>query len=40
MNTLESMALLVEAVEGGSFSAAGRKLGLAPSSVARGHRGA
>lgn len=35
MNTLESMNLLIEAVDGGSFSAAGRKLGLAPSSVAR-----
>lgn len=30
------MNLLVEAVDGGSFSAAGRALGLAPSSVARG----
>jgi DNA-binding transcriptional LysR family regulator len=36
MNTLEGMNLLVEAVDGGSFSAAGRRLGLAPSSVARG----
>ncbi len=36
MNTLEAMNLLVEAVDGGSFSAAGRELGLAPSSVARG----
>lgn len=38
MNTLEGMNLLVEAVDGGSFSAAGRQLGLAPSSVARGIR--
>ncbi|MGI9452007.1 MAG: LysR family transcriptional regulator [Geminicoccaceae bacterium] len=36
MNTLEAMNLLVEAVDGGSFSAAGRELGMAPSSVARG----
>ena len=36
MNTLEAMNLLVEAVDGGSFSAAGRALGMAPSSVARG----
>jgi DNA-binding transcriptional LysR family regulator len=36
MNTLEAMALLIETVDGGSFSAAGRTLGLAPSSVARG----
>lgn len=36
MNTLEGMNLLVEAVDGGSFSAAGRRLGLSPSSVARG----
>lgn len=36
MNTLETMALLVEAVDRGSFSAAGRGLGLTPSSVARG----
>ena len=35
MNTLESMNVLVEVVDGGSFSAAGRELGLAPSSVAR-----
>ncbi len=35
MDTLEGMNLLVEAVDGGSFSAAGRELGLAPSSVAR-----
>lgn len=39
MNTLEAMTLLVEAVDGGSFSAAGRALGLAPSSVARGISG-
>ncbi|MEM8952100.1 MAG: LysR family transcriptional regulator [Pseudomonadota bacterium] len=36
MNTLEAMNLLIEAVDGGSFSAAGRELGMAPSSVARG----
>ncbi len=36
MNTLEAMNLLVEAVDSGSFSAAGRELGMAPSSVARG----
>ncbi len=36
MNTLEAMNLLVLAVDGGSFSAAGRELGMAPSSVARG----
>ena len=36
MNTIEAMNLLVEAVDGGSFSAAGRELGMAPSSVARG----
>ncbi|MEZ5932883.1 MAG: LysR family transcriptional regulator [Alphaproteobacteria bacterium] len=36
MNTLETMGLLVEAVDRGSFSAAGRTLGLTPSSVARG----
>lgn len=36
MNTLEGMNFLVEAVDGGSFSAAGRRLGLAPSSIARG----
>jgi len=36
MNTLDAMNLLVEAVDGGSFSAAGRELGMAPSSVARG----
>ncbi|HEX6141231.1 MAG TPA: LysR family transcriptional regulator [Geminicoccaceae bacterium] len=30
------MRLFVEAVDGGSFSAAGRRLGMAPSSVARG----
>ncbi len=35
MNTLEGMNLLVEAVDSGSFSAAGRRLGLAPSSVTR-----
>ena len=39
MNTLEAMNLLVEVVDGGSFSAAGRELGLAPSSVARGIAG-
>jgi DNA-binding transcriptional LysR family regulator len=36
MNTLEAMAFLAEAVDSGSFSAAGRTLGLAPSSIARG----
>ncbi|MGH1483182.1 MAG: LysR family transcriptional regulator [Geminicoccales bacterium] len=36
MNTLEGMNFLVEAVDSGSFSAAGRRLGLAPSSIARG----
>ena len=36
MSTLEAMNLLVETVDGGSFPAAGRELGLAPSSVARG----
>ena len=36
MNTFEAMTFLTEAVDGGSFSAAGRALGLAPSSVARG----
>jgi len=35
MDTLSTMGLFVEATEAGSFSAAGRKLGLAPSSVAR-----
>ena len=35
MNRLDSMTMLVEVVDGGSFSAAGRELGLAPSSVAR-----
>lgn len=36
MNSLEGMTLLVEAIDGGSFSEAGRRLGLSPSSVARG----
>ena len=36
MNVLESMTLLIEAVDGGSLSAAGRSLGMAPSTVARG----
>jgi DNA-binding transcriptional LysR family regulator len=36
LDTLEGMGLLVEVVEAGSFSAAGRRLALAPSSVARG----
>lgn len=36
MDTLSGMQLFVDAVDGGSFSAAGRKLGVAPSSVARG----
>ena len=36
LNTLEGMTLLVEAVDGGSFSEAARRLGVAPSSVARG----
>lgn len=36
MNTFEGMNLLIEAVDGGSFSAAGRELGMAPSSIARG----
>ena len=36
LNTLEGMTLLVEAVDGGSFSEAARRLGMAPSSVARG----
>jgi len=39
VKTLEAMNLLVEVVDGGSFSAAGRALGLAPSSVARGIAG-
>ncbi len=36
MDTFSGMRLLTEVVEGGSFSAAARSLGLAPSSVARG----
>ncbi len=36
MSTLAGMTFLVETVDGGSFSAAGRALGVAPSSVARG----
>ena len=36
METLAGMRLLAEVVESGSFSAAGRRLGMAPSSVARG----
>jgi DNA-binding transcriptional LysR family regulator len=36
LDTLTGMRMFVEAVDGGSFSAAGRRLGLAPSSVARG----
>ena len=36
METLAGMRLLAEVVESGSFSAAGRRLGLAASSVARG----
>ncbi len=36
MSTLEGMSFLVETIDHGSFSAAGRALGIAPSSVARG----
>jgi DNA-binding transcriptional LysR family regulator len=35
LDTFSGMRLFVDAVDGGSFSAAGRKLGMAPSSVAR-----
>jgi DNA-binding transcriptional LysR family regulator len=36
MDTFSGMRLFTEVVEGGSFSAAARRLGMAPSSVARG----
>ena len=36
MDTIAGMRLFTEVVEGGSFSAAARQLGMAPSSVARG----
>jgi len=36
METLAGMRLLAEVVDSGSFSAAGRRLGMAASSVARG----